>query len=211
MRDERPRLAAERILDVAAQLYAANGIAAVGMAEVARAAGCSRATLYRYFDGRQALQLAFVQREARRIGALVADSVVVGDPKNTVVGDPKNTVVGDPKNTVVGDPKVMVVDAMLTAIRLVRADPTLTAWFQLGDSGLAAQIAHSSGVIESLGAAFLGRSRFTGEETARRARWLVRIIVSLLTVPGIDDADERTMLEQFVAPVLAAPIGAERP
>jgi AcrR family transcriptional regulator len=187
MRDERPRLAAERILDVAARLYVENGIAAVGMAEVARAAGCSRATLYRYFDSRQSLQLAFVHREARRIGALVAEQVPA-----------------------TGDPKEVIVDAVLTAIRLVRADPTLAAWFQLGDSGLAAQIAHSSDVIESLGTAFLGRAGFSGEESSRGARWLVRIIVSLLTVPGLDDADERTMLEQFVAPVLAARDTAER-
>ncbi|MGW4331438.1 TetR/AcrR family transcriptional regulator [Rhodococcus koreensis] len=187
MRDERPRLAAERILDVAAQLYVEKGIAAVGMADVARAAGCSRATLYRYFDSRQALQLAFVHREARRIGALVAEEV-----------------------SGVGDPKDAIVEATLTAIRLVRADPALAAWFQLGDSGLAAQIAHSSDVIESLGAAFLGKAGFSGGETSRKARWLVRVIVSLLTVPGIDDADERTLLEQFVAPALAAHDADER-
>ncbi|MGV9862445.1 TetR/AcrR family transcriptional regulator [Rhodococcus koreensis] len=187
MRDERPRLAAERILDVAAQLYVEKGIAAVGMADVARAAGCSRATLYRYFDSRQALQLAFVHREARRIGALVAEEV-----------------------SGVGDPKDAIVEATLAAIRLVRADPALAAWFQLGDSGLAAQIAHSSDVIESLGAAFLGQAGFSGAETSRKARWLVRVIVSLLTVPGIDDADERTLLEQFVAPALAAHDGDER-
>ncbi|SEC17999.1 TetR/AcrR family transcriptional regulator [Rhodococcus koreensis] len=187
MRDERPRLAAERILDVAAQLYVDNGITAVGMADVARAAGCSRATLYRYFDSRQALQLAFVHREARRIGALVAEEV-----------------------SGTADPKDAIVEAMLAAIRLVRADPTLAAWFQLGDSGLAAQIAHSSDVIESLGTVFLGQAGFSGEETSRKARWLVRIIVSLLTVPGIDDSDERTMLEQFVAPALAAHDADER-
>lgn len=182
MRDERPRVAAERILDVAAQLYVENGINAVGMAEVARAAGCSRATLYRYFDSRQALQLAFVHREARRIGALIAHDV-------SGTADPQN----------------VIVEAMLTAIRLVRRDPTLAAWFQLGDSGLAAQIAHSSEVIESLGAAFLGQAGVGGEETSRRARWLVRVIVSLLTVPGVDDDDERAMIEQFVAPVITGP------
>ncbi|MFZ2176429.1 MAG: helix-turn-helix domain-containing protein [Rhodococcus sp. (in: high G+C Gram-positive bacteria)] len=179
LRNERPRIAAERILDVAAQLFADNGIGSVGMAEVARAAGCSRATLYRYFDSKQALQLAFVHREARRIGALVA---------REVSGD--------------GDPRRVIVDATLAAVRLVRADLTLAAWFQLGDAGLAAQIAHSSDVIESLGAAFLGQSGFTGDDAARRARWLVRVIVSLLTVPGVDAADERAMLEQFVAPVV---------
>ena len=32
------------------------------------------------------------------------------------------------------------------------------------------------------------------------ARWLVRVIVSLLIVPGRDDADERAMVERFVVP-----------
>ena len=35
------------------------------------------------------------------------------------------------------------------------------------------------------------------------ARWLVRVIVSLLTVPGGDDAAERRLVERFVAPVVA--------
>ena len=32
------------------------------------------------------------------------------------------------------------------------------------------------------------------------ARWLVRVILSLLTVPGRDEADERAMVERYVAP-----------
>ena len=38
---------------------------------------------------------------------------------------------------------------------------------------------------------------------AAAARWLVRVIVSLLTVPGRDDADERAMVERFVVPTTA--------
>ncbi|TYL45622.1 TetR/AcrR family transcriptional regulator [Nocardioides sp. BGMRC 2183] len=61
------RLASERILAAAAELFAAEGITAPGMEEVARAAGCSRATLYRYFPNRRALVAAFAQREATAI------------------------------------------------------------------------------------------------------------------------------------------------
>ena len=60
-------LAAERILDVAARLFVEHGVARVGMADVAKAAGCSRATLYRYFDSREALRIAYIHREARRL------------------------------------------------------------------------------------------------------------------------------------------------
>ena len=169
--EQRTDLAAEKILDAAAQLFVEKGVTAVGMADVARRAGCSRATLYRYFDGRRALQLAFVHREARRIGAVVAAEVAGPD---------------------------RVVDAIEIAVREVRADPTLIAWFRLGDAGLASEIAHSSDVIDALATGFLD-----GDEPL--ARWVVRVIVSLLTVPGRDNADERAMLEQFVAPLLQAP------
>ena len=37
------------------------------------------------------------------------------------------------------------------------------------------------------------------------ARWVVRVIVSLLIAPGRDDAEERAMVERFVAPGLQVP------
>src|SRR5687768_1232067 len=69
---ERSELGAERILDAAAQLFADEGIGRPGMEDIARAAGCSRATVYRYFENKQALLRAFVHREARDITAQVA-------------------------------------------------------------------------------------------------------------------------------------------
>ena len=35
-----------------------------------------------------------------------------------------------------------------------------------------------------------------------KARWLVRVMTSLLVFPGHDDADERAMIEQFVVPMV---------
>ena len=153
----------ERILDAAAGLFAERGVNAVGMGDVARAAGCSRATLYRYFPDRRALHLAFVHREARRIGALIP------------AGD--------------------LVEAVLTAVRLVRERPELLAWFGAADAGTTAEIAQSSEVIEALGLSA------TGDEAA--AHWLVRVIVSLLIVPGRDEDEERALVERFVVPVLS--------
>ncbi|QNG20418.1 TetR/AcrR family transcriptional regulator [Rhodococcus triatomae] len=186
MRDERSSAAAQRILDAAAQLFAERGIDSVGMGDVATAAGCSRATLYRYFDNRAALQSAFVHREARRIGARVAESVSGTD-----------------------DPEERVVAAALTAVRLVREEPILAAWFRMGNSGLAAELSHTSEVISSLATAFLAGSGAADAPAA--AKWLVRIIVSLLTVPGADDAEERDMLARFVAPVVTGSPAGQRP
>jgi AcrR family transcriptional regulator len=62
---------AEQILDAAAQLFEAQGVGRPGMEDVARAAGCSRATLYRHYDNKDAVLHAFVHREARAILAEV--------------------------------------------------------------------------------------------------------------------------------------------
>lgn len=178
--DERSAVAAGRILDAAAQLFVERGVATTGMAEVARAAGCSRATLYRYFESRRALHRAYVHREARRLGDRIAAALAA-----------------------VADPRERVTEAVLLAVREVRSTPTLAAWFGLGDAGLASELASTSEVIEVLGTAFLADIWHADDlEVSRRARWSVRAIVSLLTVPGIDDADERAMVEQFLVPVL---------
>lgn len=167
--DERTRLATQRILDAAAALFVQNGVTGVGMGEIARAAGCSRATLYRYFPDRHQLHLAFVHREAIRVGARVSAELCGID-----------------------DPAERVTTAVLSAVGHVRSAPTLAAWFRDGDAGRSAYLAQSSTVIEALGTSVIA------DEAA--ARWLVRVIVSLLTVPGHDAADERAMVERFVVP-----------
>ena len=40
------------------------------------------------------------------------------------------------------------------------------------------------------------------DDVERRARWLVRVMISLLIFPGRDEADERAMLEEFVLPTV---------
>ncbi|MEV0764496.1 helix-turn-helix domain-containing protein [Nocardia sp. NPDC050435] len=177
LRDERTDAAVERILDAAGHLFAERGVAETGMAEVARAAGCSRATVYRYFDNRQALRQAFVHREARRLGAAVTEQVAA-----------------------VADPAERIVAAMLAAVHAVRADPLLIAWFTPANAGFAGDIGQSSAVIEAMAGHFLGAH---GAEPPPLARWLTRVIVSLLTVPGRDADEERAMLEEFVAPLLS--------
>ncbi len=65
--DRRTEVAADRILDAADALFAEQDAATVGMHEIAKAAGCSRATLYRYFENREALYTAYVHRESYRL------------------------------------------------------------------------------------------------------------------------------------------------
>lgn len=164
----------DRILEVAGELFAAKGPDA-SMSELAAAVGCSRATLYRYFDGRRRLQTAYVERVARRIGAAV-----------------------DVRLTEVTVPEARLVDSILTALEQVRAEPALRAWFVPGGSGTASELALSSKLIEAMAAAFLGGVDQGVDRAA--AQWVVRVIVSLLAVPGGTIDDERRLIERFVVP-----------
>ncbi|MEU6561396.1 TetR/AcrR family transcriptional regulator [Nocardia nova] len=178
---ERSLQAAERILDAAAELFAARGVAAAQMGDIAKAAGCSRATLYRYFDSRQAVQLAYVHREARRVGATVAAEIAT-----------------------IGDPGERAVAGVLASLRAVRSDPLLIAWFRPDDAGRTLEMAQTSQVIEAMGRSLFDSETLAGDrDSVLLARWLTRIIVSLLTVPGRDEDEERVMLEHFLAPLLS--------
>ena len=174
--DARTDAAVERILDAAADLFAEQGPTGVGMNDIATAAGCSRATVYRYFENRRALQLAFVNREALRLAELIR-----GRTAN------------------IPDPEERLVTAVLTALELVRSTPTLAAWFEIGGADLASELAGSSAIIEAVSLAFLADLDRGASDHARKARWIVRSILSLLTVP---DPDERAVIEEFVVPVL---------
>lgn len=55
------------ILEAAAALFMAEGLAAVSMDAVARAAGVSKATLYAHFSGKDALFTEIVQGNCRRL------------------------------------------------------------------------------------------------------------------------------------------------
>lgn len=164
--------AVDRILDAAGGLFAERGVGDVAMGEIAAAAGCARATLYRYFPDRPALQRAFVQREAARVGGLVAAETAA------LPADADR-----------------LTEAVLSALRHVRAAPALLAWFGAPDAVRTADLAHGSEVVEALGLSMTG--------DADAARWLVRVIVSLLSVPGGDEAEERRLVERFVAPVVS--------
>jgi AcrR family transcriptional regulator len=176
----RTEVAADRILDAAEQLFTRHDPGSVGMNEIAKAAGCSRATLYRYFENREALRIAYVARETHRLAESIDDRIHD-----------------------IEDPRERLVTGILTTLRLVRESPALSAWFATTSGPLGAEMAEQSDVITALAAAFvtsLGDDH--PADVAARGRWLVRAITSLLIFPGRDEADERAMLAEFVAPVV---------
>jgi AcrR family transcriptional regulator len=183
----RTEVAADRILDAAEQLYTQRDPASIGMNEIARAAGCSRATLYRYFENREALRSAYVHREAYRLSREI---------KRRIDG------VGNPL-----DPRQRLIASITVTLRMVRDSPALASWFAVTRPPIGGEIAGHSPVITALAAAFvnsLGSENPAADPatTQRRARWVVRVITSLLMFPGEDETDERAMIEEFVVPIV---------
>lgn len=173
----RTEVAAEAILDAADRLFAEQDAATVGMLEIARAAGCSRATLYRYFENRDALYLAYVHRETFRVFAEVGAQIAeVPDPQNRLL------------------------DGVIIALRSVRESPALSSWFAASQRPIGGELAAQSDVITGLIAAFLTDlwPELEPDAAQRRANWLIRVMVSLLMFPGTDEADERSLLTEFV-------------
>ena len=128
LQDDRSRLATDRIIEAAGELFTERGPGKVSMGEVARAAGCSRATLYRYFSDRRELQLAYVHREARRIGAAVTRETAGVEGR-----------------------QARLVAAVLSALQHVRGSPLLAGWFGGDGTAVTVDLVSSSVVLDALG------------------------------------------------------------
>jgi AcrR family transcriptional regulator len=185
--ERRTEVAADRILDAAERLFTQQEPASIGMNEIARAAGCSRATLYRYFESREALRTAYVHRETNRLGREILQLI-----------------------DTIEDPRERLIASIIATLRMVRESPALAAWFGSTRLPIGGELAGQSEVITALAAGFLGS---LGPDDAvaieRRARWTVRVIISLLMFPGQDEGDERSMIEEFVVPIVT-PANARR-
>jgi len=181
--DQRGELAAEKILDAAEKLFAQQDPASVGMNEIARAAGCSRATLYRYFESRDALHTAYVHRWA-----------------NALYHELTRRLAG------IDDPATRLVAGITESLALVRGNPALASWFAETGPPIGAAMAAQSDVITVMVASFLSAlDTEDNDAVAQRARWVVRVVTSMLSFPGHDADDEREMLTQFVVPVVVSP------
>ncbi|NNL67366.1 MAG: TetR/AcrR family transcriptional regulator [Myxococcales bacterium] len=179
-REAQPDLAVERILDAADEAFARHGVSSVGMARIAEFAGCSRGTLYRYFPTRHALHAAYVDRAALRVIARVRERLAG-----------------------IRDPRERLAEGILASVAEVRAHPGTAAWFAGGAQASAARMSRASELVVRLTRRFVAEivGPASGDAESRLgASWLVRVILSLLSNPGADDAEERRLVERFATP-----------
>lgn len=179
--------AVDELLDAAGRAFATFGVARATMVDVARVAGCSRATLYRYFPDQESLHHAYVHRATLRIANQMAADREAGVPDT-------------------------IVERILAGIAHVRADPLLAVWFEPGNMAVPIAVSQSSTLLKSLSAGLIGQldgASLEHNELERRAEWMLRSIVMLLAMPGPDEEAERRMIEQFVVPVIATPVRSQ--
>ena len=96
-------------------------------------------------------------------------------------------------------------DQVLAGIAAVRADPLLSVWFEPENMAVPIRVSQSSDLLRTISEGALSETDPTPqarEDLELRAGWLLRSIVSLLAMPGKDDAAERAMVQSFVVPVL---------
>lgn len=168
------------LLDAAGLAFERWGVGQATMVDVARLAGCSRATLYRYFPGRDALQLAFVHRATLRIASEIAPDYRPGDPDS-------------------------IVDLIMRGIEAVRSDPLLAVWFEPQNMAIPLALSQDSELLAAMATGRVGEFADADIEPGdleMRGAWLMRSIVSLLAMPGPSVEAERRYLADFVVPLL---------
>jgi len=205
--NERPRAEPapavnERWLDAAESCYTRFGPAKTTVEDVAQAAGASRATFYRLFKSRDDLLVAVIAREAGRFAAEAEIQLRRFD-----------------------DVGSRIVEGMLFCLREMPRRPLLAMLFAPEEVGVASRLLLTSERLLEIGTDNL-RPMF---EPARRRgllresveiealiEWVLRILVSYLTVPSRlarTDAELRRLLRVMILPAVlknsAAPPDSE--
>ncbi|MUL65593.1 TetR family transcriptional regulator [Mycobacterium sp. CBMA 234] len=156
----------ERIYAAAAASAAAHGLDRLNIDEIAASVGCSRATVYRHVGGKQELRDGVLARAIARVGRQIADAVAGH----------------------AGPERIAV--AVLSAVRVVRADPVASGLVRAGASVDfdSPRLARAAGEL-------------SGTADPLLAAWIVRVVLSLLCWPLPDEKAEELVVRRYVAAV----------
>jgi len=178
-----------RILDAAGRLLVDVGLEELEVDGVAEAAGVGRSTVYRRFDGRNALLAATVAHEGRRLLSALADAVAD-----------------------IADPEEAFAVAFCTGLRVARAtgaadrirDEPLLLRLLTVDGGPVVAAARSQ--LAEVARAM--EPELAPDDAAATAELLVRLAISFLVTPdsALDLGDEcEASIRRHLAPLLRRP------
>lgn len=185
--------ARERLIDAAEACFHRYGVMKTTVEDVAATAKVSRATVYRYFDGRDAIILGVLMREAGRF---------LGRLQDKLAAQP--------------DLETAVVTGVIFTIKAVRSDENLALLFAPEAAGVTGSVAGASQALFEVTAEFLRPLFHAAQESGQlragvdlddAAEWTLRTILSFLTVAGPrqrSSADQYRYLQTFLVPALVA-------
>ncbi len=165
---------------MATELIYRDGIDGLNVDALAAQTNCSRATIYRYVGGKKDIREAVLARAATRIVDTVRASV-----EGRTGAD-------------------RVLTAIEVAVAEIRVDPAGQLFLDSARSGGWNWLTASTAVAD-----FASELTGVAGDDPQAAQWIVRLVLSLLVLPGADARAERQMLQRFVAPAFAESIEAQ--
>jgi AcrR family transcriptional regulator len=187
--------ARERLIDAAERCIDRFGLAKTTLEDVAAEASVSRATIYRYFGNRDELMLEVLLRELERSFDIELDDFVRSASTPDELGQ-------------------AIVEAAAYLLATIRNNDKLQLLLHQDTTSVAATIAGASkaffdAIADDL-RPYLGPAQAAGLlradlDLAEAAEWILRAILSLLTVEGPHERtpdDERKFLATFLVPSL---------
>jgi AcrR family transcriptional regulator len=181
-----------RLVDAAALCLDRFGLAKTTLEDVAAAAQVSRATIYRYFANRDELVLAVILRELDRSYDHSLDDFVAGAVSPEAMGD-------------------AIVAASAYLLETIRSNPKLQIFLSREGAATVAGASEAffTAIAEQL-RPYLEPAQQHGLlradlDLAETSEWILRCILSLLTVDGPvtrDLDDERHLLATYLVPAL---------
>jgi AcrR family transcriptional regulator len=181
----------EAVLDAALTCLGRVGLTKTTLDDVAREAGCARATVYRYFANKQALMAAVVTREVARL----QEQILAAASAEASLGD-------------------AVAAVMTTGARALQQHQALAFISAYEPEVLMPFLSFESDVLE--GAALLAAPAFERflpiDRATRLAEWAARLTLSYLCSPSdyldvTDTMQVRALVEDFVLPGFKEPAG----
>lgn len=179
------------LVDAALRCVARAGVAATSLDDVGREAGCSRATVYRYFPGgKDALLGAVVEVEVARFFESL-----------------------DARLTSASDLEEVLVQAVLGAGTALSSHPALLYLLLNEPEVLLPLVSFAElDVVFSAASEFAvpRLARFMPEQAARRTgEWVARVVLSYLSCPSADvdltdESSVRRLVSTFVLPAVRA-------
>jgi AcrR family transcriptional regulator len=170
LNDERQELAVDRILEAAGGVFERDGIRGARMSKIAEAAGCARATLYRYFPNKEVLLHAYMARVATGFREVLDERLRGFDS----LGD-------------------RLVEAVAVSVELIQEREDVAPFFSEEGLGLTAQLTSNAAALrEQLTRRIDSQSRSDrirgtlrdDVSPAEAAEWVTRAILSFSVLPG---------------------------